>query len=383
MVAGAVIYGLRPGPSTVETATAIRGHMSVTVDEKGKTRVIDRYVVSAPVAGFAQRIGLDVGDIVSKGDAIVLLEPLRARALDARSEAEARAVISSAVSALKAAKENALSAAADHDYAASAFKRTTILFKDGHVTEDTLDASRREAEATRARLKSAEFSVDVARHEVEAAKTALKYSGDNGKNESDAITVKSPVAGRVLRLARESEGVVTEGDPLIEIGDPTGLEVEVEVLSADAVKIRPGAKVLFTRWGGEGKLEGRVRVIEPTGFTKVSALGVEEQRVLVITDISSPREKWARLGDGYRVEAAFIIWEGDEILTVPAGALFRNGGQGWALFKVAGKTARLTPVKIGHRSGLTAEILDGVTEGDTIINHPDDSIEDGTEVKFR
>ena len=190
----------------------------------------------------------------------------------------------------------------------------------------------------------------------------------------------SPVTGRILSLIRESEGVVNAGQPLIEVGDPGLLEVEVEVLSADAVKITPGTEVRFERWGGEGALDGVVRIVEPVGFTKISALGVEEQRVSIVADIVSPAEQWQRLGDQYRVDAVFIVWRGDNVLHVPSSALFRNG-QGWAAFVVEDGVARMREVEVGQRSGLRAEIRSGLTAGETVIVHPDDSIEDGTSIE--
>jgi HlyD family secretion protein len=190
------------------------------------------------------------------------------------------------------------------------------------------------------------------------------------------------VSGRVLKVHRESEGVVNAGEPLLDVGNPGSIEVKVEVLSADAVKIRKGTPVLFERWGGDTPLEGTVQVVEPSGFTKVSSLGVEEQRVLVIIDITSPPGTWQRLGDGYRLEASFIIWEGKEVLQTPASALFRVG-DGWAVFTVVNRRARLRAVEVGHRNGLTAEILSGLTEGEMVITNPDDSIRDGMRVRLR
>jgi HlyD family secretion protein len=196
------------------------------------------------------------------------------------------------------------------------------------------------------------------------------------------VAVRAPTAGRVLKRFRESEGVVNAGESLVEMGSPRTLEVEVEALSSDAVRLTPGTRVLFERWGGDYPLEGIVRTVEPFGFTTISALGVEEQRVLVIVDFTSPREQWERLGDGYRVEAVFILWEGEQVLQVPSSALFRFG-DGWAVFAIAeGKAAR-RGVEVGHRSGLTAEIVSGLNEGQRVITHPSNDIEDGTEVTIR
>jgi HlyD family secretion protein len=234
-----------------------------------------------------------------------------------------------------------------------------------------------------ARLRSLGFAVDVARFELEAARTALLYSAAEGTGGlKRRVAISSPVHGRVLKVQHESEGVVAAGEALIEIGDPRALEVEVEVLSDDAVRIGPGTRVLLERWGGAGPLEGRVRAVEPAGFTKVSALGVEEQRVLVISDIVSPPERWERLGDGYRVEARFILWEGEDVLQAPSSALFRHE-EGWAVFVMKNGRALRRQVETGRRSGLSAEVLSGLSEGEMVIPHPDRSIEDRTRVKLR
>jgi HlyD family secretion protein len=382
-VAGAVVYGFMPGPVAVDVVKAGRGSLQVTVVEEGKTRVIDRFVVSAPVAGFARRISLDVGDPVTKGQTLVFLEPRRSEVLDPRSKAEAEARVEAANASLSAAKENSRVAKADADYAASELKRIRGLHKDGYATQERLDKTVAESRRSSAALRSAEFNVKVASFELDAARTALKYSGAAIPGDPNGpVAITSPVGGRVLKVIHKSEGVVTTGEDLIEIGNPGALEVEVDVLSADAVRIKPGTKVLFTRWGGDEPLEGRVRIIEPAGFTKVSALGVEEQRVLVIAGFTSPPEIWERLGDGYRVEASFILWEDADVLAVPTSALFRHG-DGWAVFGVESGRAKLLKVELGHKSGLRAEVLSGVNEAQLVITHPDDSIDDGTKVRER
>jgi HlyD family secretion protein len=196
------------------------------------------------------------------------------------------------------------------------------------------------------------------------------------------VTLRSPVAGRVLKVLRRSEGPVQAGEVLLEVGDPHALEVEVDVLSSEAVRIPPGGRVRLDRWGGDGSLEAVVRTVEPSGFTKVSALGVEEQRVWVIADLASPPEQWTRLGDGYRVEAAFVIWEGTDVLQAPVSALFRSN-DGWAAFVVRNGAARLQPVRVGHRNALTAEVLEGLSAGDTVVLHPSNAVRDGVRVKAR
>jgi HlyD family secretion protein len=383
LVLAGVVAGFLPRPVPVELAPIERGPLAVTVEEEGKTRVIDRYVVSAPVAGFARRIELDVGDAVARGDRLLLLEPLRSDVLDPRRRAEAEARVASARSAMLAAEQNASAADADEELARLELQRVEKLARIQYVAEDELDRARAQARSAAAKLRSAQFALEVARHELEAAQTALEYSaaGDGGE-PPETVAIRSPVDGRVLRRLRESEGVVGSGEPLIEVGDPGALEVEVDVLSSDAVRIAPGTRVRFTRWGGDEPLEGVVRVVEPTGFTKISALGVEEQRVLVISDITSPPAEWQRLGDGYRVEASFILWEGEDVLQAPASALFRDGG-GWAVFVDRDGRAVLTPVATGARNGLRVQILDGLGAGDEVVVHPGDDVFPGGRIRPR
>jgi HlyD family secretion protein len=383
LVVAAVVAGFLPRPVAVDLAPVTRGPLTVTVEEEGKTRVIDRYVVSAPVAGFARRIELDVGDPVGRGDRLLALEPLRSDVLDPRRRAEAEAQVASARSAMHAAEQNAAAAEADEELARLELVRIEKLGRIRYVSEGELDRARAQARAASATLRSAQFALEVARHELDAAETALEYSAaSDGSEPPETVAVRSPVDGRVLRLMRESEGVVASGAPLIEVGDPKALEVEVDVLSSDAVRIAPGTPVRFERWGGDEPLAGVVRVVEPTGFTKISALGVEEQRVLVISDITSPPAAWERLGDGYRVEAAFILWEGEDVLQVPASALFRHG-EGWAVFVHRDGRAALTPVVTGARNGLRVQILDGLEDGQEVVVHPSDDLSPGGRIRTR
>jgi len=385
MVVAGVIYGFRPQPVLVDTARAIRGPLQVVIEEEGKTRVKERFEISAPVAGVVQRIELDVGDPVSKGQVLARLLALRSDVLDPRSRAQALARVAAAEAAHNVARENARAAAADADYARAELARVRKLHNSGGMSQDTLDqadAAFRRAEANKS---SANFAVEVARFELEAARSALEHSAarDAGSGEPpEQVTVRAPVDGQVLKVYQRSEYVVAPGQVLLEIGDPGALEVEIDVLSADAVRIQPGGKVLFERWGGDGILEGRVRVVEPVGFTKVSALGVEEQRVWVIVDFVSPREQWQRLGDGYRVDASFVLWEADDVLQVPTSAVFRQGN-GWAVFVVEDETARLRSVEPGRRGGLRTQIVSGLDVGETVITHPGDTITDGVRVQMR
>lgn len=379
----AVAYGFMPGPVAVDVVKAVRGPLRVTIDEEGKTRVQDRFVISAPVSGYMRRIKLDVGDNANKGQTVVVLEPMRSNVLDPRSRAEAEAAVSAARAVLNSAEENARAAAADAEYSRQKLVRNRKLYDEGYIARDLFEQSDSEAKRTEANRLSAEAAVKTAKSELERTRAALRYSAAEGTvDHGQIVAVRTPVAGRVLKIHRESEGVVNSGDPLIDIGDPSKLEVKVEALSADAVNIKAGTPVIFERWGGDASLEGKVKTIEPAAFTKISSLGVEEQRVLVIAVITSLPESWQRLGDGYRVEASFIIWEGKDVLKVPASALFRKGN-GWAVFVMKDKKSQLREVRVGHRNGLEAEIISGVSEGEMVIVHPDESIKDGARVRMR
>ena len=383
LVVLAIVWGFMPQPVPVETAAVVRGPLQVTVEEEGKTRVVDHFVISAPVAGFLRRIELDVGDSVKRGQELLTLDPLRSTVLDPRARAEAQARVRTTQAALKGSQENVVAAAADARYWESQLARVRELHEAGTISDEELNQTEADARRTGANLRSAEFSVEVAQSELQAARTTLRHSAAQQSGQpAETVAAHAPISGSVLKVLRESEGVVSRGEPLLEIGNPRLLEVEVELLSADAVRAGPGTRVILERWGGEGPLEARVRVVEPFGFTKISALGVEEQRVLVIADIVSPSEEWEKLGDGYRVETKFILWEEDEVLQVPSSALFRRGDQ-WAVFVVDGEFARLRNVQLGRRSGLTAQILSGVEAGELVITHPDDSIEAGVRVSRR
>ena len=379
----AVAYGFMPRPVPVDAVKAVRGDLSVTVEEEGMTRVKDRFIISSPVSGYKRRIELEVGDQVRKGQTVVVLEPVRSNVLDPRSRAEAEASVSSALAALNSAQEKARAAAADAEYSRQKLARNRKLFEVGYIARDLLEQAESEAKRTEANRMSAEAAVKTARSELQRARAALRYSAAEEKvDHGEIVAVRTPVSGHVLKIHRESEGTVNAGDPLIDIGDPSNLEVKTEVLSADAVSIKTGTPVIFERWGGDEPLTGKVKTIEPTAFTKISSLGVEEQRVLVIADITSIPESWQRLGDGYRVEASFIIWEGKNVLKIPASALFRMAG-GWAAFVMKDRKSHLREVRVGHRNGLEAEIISGVQEGEMVIVNPDESVKDRGRVRIR
>jgi HlyD family secretion protein len=383
VVAAGLAYGFMPRAVPVDVAEVTRAPLIVTVEEEGKTRVRERYLISAPVAGFMRRIDLKAGDAVTAGQVVAAIDPARSVALDPRSRAQARAQASAAQAALAQAQENARAAAAAAQLAQQERARAESLRQSNFISAQALDTARTGETRARAAEAAAQHAVRVARFDLETARAALASASQlqNG-GAASRVEVRAPVAAALLKLLHESEGAVAAGQPLMEIGDPASLEVEVEVLSTHAVKIAPGSRVILDRWGGAAPVEGTVRVVEPSGFTKVSALGVEEQRVRVIVDFTSPRDAWARLGDGYRVEARFVLWEGVEVLQLPTSALFRQG-EGWAAFVIDGQRARLTPVTVGQRAGLATQVMSGVAAGDRVVSHPDEAIKDGGRVKTR
>lgn len=381
---GLVAWGFAPRPPLVDAAAVVAGPLRVTVEEEGKTRVRDRYLVSASVPGFKHRIELEVGDELKAGQVVASIEPMRSAALDPRSRAEAEARVEAAQSALEQSGHAVTAAEADAALAKTELERVQRLYAGGAAAKGLLDTAEARARGTEAAHRSAQFARDVARHQLEAARATLTVaSSDGAVPSSERIEVKSPVAGRVLKLLRESEGVVAAGEPLLEVGDASALEVEVEVLSSDAVRLAPGTRTLLERWGGDAPLEGRVRRVEPVGFTKVSALGVEEQRVLTIVDLTSPRAAWERLGDGYRVEAVFVLWEAPDALQAPQSALFPDGAGGWWCYAVEGDVARRRTVGLGQRNGLQAQVLSGLAAGERVLTHPPADVTDGGRVRVQ
>lgn len=377
----AIVYGFIPKATAVEFASVEVAPMEVIVEEEGMTRVIDRFLVTAPVSGFVRRIESEVGDTISEGEALVRIEPLRSQALNAQMRAEANARIAAAQSALRAAEEAVTAAEADAAFFAKELERVEGLVDSDAATPRELDVARSQAKRALAQRASAQFAAEVAQHNLEAAQTAIRFAGASGGG--NPVTISSPVFGRVLAIHHESEGAVAMGTPLLEVGDPSRLEVVVDVLSQDATRLESGMAVRFERWGGgEESLEGVVRTVEPVGFTKYSALGVEEQRVWVVADFTSAHESWRRLGDQYRVIAEFIVWQADDILQVPSSALFKSTG-GWHTFVVASGRVALRDVEVGQRSGLWAQVLSGLSDGETVVVHPPSVLEDGARVRER
>ncbi len=383
VVVAGLAYGFMPRAVPVDAAEVRRAPLVVTVEEEGKTRVRERYLVSAPVAGFQRRIDLKAGDAVAAGEIVAAIDPARSAALDPRSRAQAEAQAHAASAALALAEDNARAATAAAQLARQERERAESLRRSGFVSEQAQDSARTAETRAQAAAAAAQQAVRVARFDLDTARAALASAAQlQAHGVAHRVEVRAPLAARVLKVLHESEGAVAAAQPLLEIGDPASLEVEVEVLSTHAVKIMPGSKVVLDRWGGAEAIAGRVRVVEPSGFTKVSALGVEEQRVRVIVDFTSPHAAWARLGDGYRVEARFVLWEGQDVLQVPTSALFRQG-EGWAVFVIDGGRAHRKPVAIGQRAGLATQVSSGLGVGEKLIAHPDESVRDGVRVKAR
>ena len=374
-----------PRPEPVDMALVERAPLAVTLDEEGETRVRDRFVVSAPLAGRVLRIELEPGDpVVADETVLATFQPQTPTLLDARSRAEAEAGARAARATLERARADRDRAQAELEFADADVERFRRLAADRIVSDEELESAELAARSRKEALEAAEFATQTARYQLEVARARLLEGsavGGNPHPESTGspISLRSPVDGVVLKRLRESEAVVPAGEPLLEVGQAAELEIVADYLSADAVKIRPGNRVLIEEWGGERALEGIVRRVEPSGFMKISALGVEEQRVNVVVDFVDPPEARPGLADGFRVELRVVLWEGEDVLQVPTGSLFRSGDD-WAVFAVESGRARLRTVEIGRQGGLVAEVLSGLDEGDRVLLHPGDSIEEGLRV---
>lgn len=383
LIAVALAFTFRPEPVWVDLTQARRDALSVTIVEEGKTRVKDRYVVSSPVAGYLHRLELEVGDTVTRDQLVTELDPMPVSVLDARSRAEAEARVEAARASLESARQNVSAARADAELARNDYQRLLRLDEANFISGERLQQAQAAASRADAMLRSASFTQEVAAHELAAARTRLEVSvvSAGGQSNPEQVPIRSPVAGQVLGLLRENEGVVQAGTPILEVGDPAALEVVVDVLSFDAVRLKADMPVILTGWGGP-ELVARVRRVEPVGFEDVSALGVEERRVQVVVDLVAPREAWKSLGDGYRVDAAFILWQGDDELQVPASAVFSRDGQEW-LFVVSEDVARLRLVQTGHGNGLMVVVESGLEEGEWVVRHPSRQLADGLAVRVR
>jgi HlyD family secretion protein len=383
IVAGAVValltMWLRPAPARVDVAKAERGPMSVTVDGEGKTRVRDRYVVATPVGGQLRRITLKRGDTVTRGQVIAQIDPLPLAPLDPRQKAEAIARVNAAEDSRREVDRVIERSKAIYDQARRDCERCEVLARSGDISRQELEKAQTAVATTFREYEAARSRAETAAHEVEIASAALLAATQSQQPLAAAVKVQAPTGGRVLRVIEESERVVAAGAPLVELSNPSKLELVIELLSTDAVKVSPGARVLIEGWGGPEALEARVRLIEPSAFTKVSALGIEEQRVNVVADLVTPS---TALGDGYRVEGRIVIWQADNVLKIPVSALFRRG-ESWSVFVVEDGEARLREVEIGQRTPFQVEIKSGLEESTKVIVHPSNEIAEGTRVETR
>jgi HlyD family secretion protein len=370
-------FALWPQPVEVDIAQVSRADVRVSIDEDGMARLRRRFLVSAPLAGRLQRITLEPGDRVVRGRVVARIVPPAPVLLDARSRMELTAAAAAADAALERARAQRQRAGIALERARSMVQRQRDLAKAGILAADRLEADESALRVAEEEKRAADFAVEQGEHEVQVARARLETPAAGGS----AVEVFAPIDGVVLRRHRESESDVPAGDPLLEVGDPSKLEIVADVLSTDAVRIAAGNDVTIGGWGGP-PLAGLVRRVEPSGFTKVSALGVEEQRVNVIVDFREPGSVPGQLGDGYRVDVSITLAKVKNALTVPLGSLFRDGEK-WAVMTVVNGAAQTRPVTLGQRNGVVAEILSGLQEGDTVILHPPDTVEDSTRIRMR
>ena len=385
-VIGAIVYALIPAPVGVDTAVIGRGALEVTVDEEGVAQIRDVFRVSAPIAGKLNRIPVHVGDAVSPdGIAVASIQPAEPSLLDIRTQSELKAAADAARAAVGLAQAQVTSAEASERLAASDLDRSRQLADKGAISERALEKAVTDLDTARAAVEQAKANLALRQSELASAEAHLIQPGSGGAESGQAnccVPVMAPVKGVVLKLLVESAQVVGAGTPLVEIGDPKDMEVVVHLLSSDAVEIKPGAPATLTDWGGAGALNAYVRRIDPAAYTKVSALGVEEQRVDATLEITDPYDKWQGLGHDYRVTAHIRTWKGGDVVKVPVGALFRRGAD-WNVFRVVDGKAKLTRIVIGHRNTHFAEVQSGLVTGDTIILHPSDQVTDGISVAPR
>ena len=368
-----------PERLVVDVALVTRGPLKVTIDEEGQTRVRERFVVSAPVAGRLRRIELEPGDPVVCGKTVVArLTPADSPLLDARTRTELAAAVEAARAAVGQARADRDRAAATSERSRSALRRLEALETAGAISREELEAAQTAMRTAESAARAAEFAVDRMEHELQLTRARLQAPPAAGR----VIEIRAPADGVVLRRLRQSESVVAAGEPLVEIGDAHRLEVIADLLSTNAVRVRPAGAVLVEQWGGGQALEGRVRRVEPSGFMKVSALGVEEQRVNVIVDFADPSVAARALGDGYRVEVRIVVSQHQDVVKVPVGSLFRSGDQ-WAVFVVDDGRARLRVVGLSDRNNEEGRITSGLEAGEMIILHPPDTLADGARVVAR
>lgn len=390
LFAGALTAAFWPKPVMVDLGQVTRGPIMVTIDEEGRTRVAEAYVVSTPVAGRLQRVEVEPGDPVVRGETVVAhMLPTNPAALDVRTREQALAAVQAAEAALRVSRADLNAALANRDFAESEFSRTEQLVERQAVSSVALDRARQSFRVAEASVETAEAAIAMRQADLANARAQLIGFDDKGLAAAlgnpgrDDIPLHSPADGRILRVMQQSETTLPAGAAIMEIGDIDGsLEVEVELISSDAVQVAVGDPVIIEDWGGGGALAGEVRRIDPFGITKFSALGVEEQRVPVKVALTGPADERKALGHGYRVQARIIVWRAEDALRVPASALFRTG-EDWSVFVARDGRALLRLVKIGRNNGQVAEVLDGLDPGDEVVLYPSTAVEDGTSIARR
>ncbi|WP_026288969.1 efflux RND transporter periplasmic adaptor subunit [Thioalkalivibrio sp. AKL17] len=378
--AAALVWALSPRPVAVAVSEVKSGPFTETLREEGRTRLRDTWEVSAPIAGFLHRVHLEEGDAVAAGDELFRMEPLPAPGLDARSREQAREHLAAARSRLQGARASLEDLRAEARLAESEYRRHRELFEDGAVSASDLERVETRRDRARSTVEAGESAVEVARSEVEAARVILDIAtGERSEEEAESLAVRAPAGGVVLHRHRCCEGTVVAGEPVLELGDPADLEVQVDLLSMDAVRVTPDMRVRLIDWGGDEALEARVRRLRPAGFTRTSALGVDEQRVPVLLEVDAEEARKAGLVVGYHVEAEFLLWEGEDVLQIPTSALFREDGE-WAVFVVEEGRAQPRRVEAGRRSDFTTQIREGLEAGDRVVTRPGDHVEAGARV---
>jgi HlyD family secretion protein len=383
LVTGVFAWSSRPQPVRVDTAVLQMGPLCVTIDEEGMTRVRERYVAAAPVAGRMQRVELKPGDAVAAGTVLATFLPSVPPLLDTRTRAETEAKVKAAQATRDHARVAVHRASDDAAFSRSELDRQRQIAEFGGVTEERLAAAELDARTKDTLVDAAQLMLQKAEHELDASRAVLRQVViPPAAASSSSFALRSPESGIVLRVLQESEAPVPAGAPLIEIGNPRRLEIVADLLSTDAVKVQPGFRVQINGWGGSAPLAGRVRLVEPAGFTRLSTLGVEEQRVNVLIDFDAPHGEARKLGDGYRVETSIVASERRNVLKVPTSALFRVG-ETWAVFAIRDGQAAQTAVQVGLRNAIEAEVLSGLDEGDQVIVHPGDTIASGVRVTPR
>lgn len=386
-----LVYAWLPSPVSVDVAVVTRSELAVEIVEDGRTRVRDRYVVSAPTSGNLERIELEAGAWVKAGDIVASIDPPVPTLLDARTRDEAAARLAAATAHYRRAETEVARAQVARDRAVKEAERASTLAARGAIAGSEHERLETEAQLAIRSAAAARTEMSVAAADIAAARAVL---GQGSPGSRTPVHVFAPASGKILRIVRDSAGPIVGGTSLIEIGDPSALEVVVDVLSADAARIRAGMEAMIENWGGE-PLRGRVRIVEPSGFTRTSALGVEEQRVNVVVAIDTSRASEMRsstaihrddeaihLGDGYRVDVRIVVWHGSNVLAVPTSAVFRHQDR-WALYAVENDRAVLRPIELSHRGRTRVEVTSGVTEGALVVLHPSDRVAPGARVRIR